>query len=189
MKEKRWKGDFFVMKTIVVTGYRSYELGVFNEKDPKIAIIKNVLKKEIQNYLENGLEWVLTAGNLGVELWTVAVCAELKKDYPELQVGIIFPFEEFGAQWKEAGQLQLSAAKSKADFVEATSHKPYQNPQQLRNHTQFLLEHSGGALLVYDEEFPGKSSYFLRSAKKYQEHNSYEIVQISMDDLQNSVNY
>lgn len=32
-------------KVIYVSGYRSFELGVFKENDPKIQVVKNVLKK------------------------------------------------------------------------------------------------------------------------------------------------
>ncbi len=31
-------------KVIYVSGYRSFELGVFKENDPKIQVVKNVLK-------------------------------------------------------------------------------------------------------------------------------------------------
>ncbi len=32
-------------KVIYVSGYRSFELGVFKENDPKIQVVKNVLKR------------------------------------------------------------------------------------------------------------------------------------------------
>lgn len=176
-----------VIKTLFVTGYRSYEMGVFKEDDPKVAVIKNVLKKRLVEYLEEGLEWVLTGGNLGVEIWAAQVALELKTEYPDLKVGIIFPFLEFGNQWKENNQALLQGVKTGVDFVEATSHKPYENPQQLRNHTHFLLEHTGGVLMVYDEEFPGKSQYFLKDAENFSTKISYQIDKITMDDLQNSI--
>lgn len=77
---------------MVVSGYRSFELGVFQEKDPKIKVIKKVLKTTIQQYIEEGLEWILIGGNLGVEVWAGQVVVELQKEYPELKLGIIFPF-------------------------------------------------------------------------------------------------
>ncbi|HAX1172564.1 TPA: DUF1273 family protein, partial [Enterococcus faecium] len=50
-------------KVIYVSGYRSFELGVFKENDPKIQVVKNVLKKELHQLAEEGLEWVLVSGN------------------------------------------------------------------------------------------------------------------------------
>ena len=39
-------------KVIYVSGYRSFELGVFKENDPKIQVVKNVLKKELRQLAE-----------------------------------------------------------------------------------------------------------------------------------------
>ncbi len=54
-------------KVIYVSGYRSFELGVFKENDPKIQVVKNVLKRELRQLAEEGVEWILVSGNLGVE--------------------------------------------------------------------------------------------------------------------------
>ncbi|MDU6525152.1 MAG: SLOG family protein, partial [Enterococcus sp.] len=95
------------IKRLYVTGYQSYELGIFNEKDPRVQVIKNVLKRELTALIENGLEWVMISGSLGTEAWTGQVVNELKVDYPELRLAIIFPFENFGSNWKEQNQLIL----------------------------------------------------------------------------------
>lgn len=173
------------LKVMYISGYRSFELGVFKENDPKITVIKKVLKKEIQQLVEEGLEWVLTSGNLGIETWVTEVVAELKQEYPELKLGIIYPFKEFGNNWNENNQEKLRMTEQLADYVEAVSHQAYQSPSQLRNHTRFLLDHTDGCLLIYDPEFPGKTQYFLKEAQTYQQDHSYEIRLVSMYDLQN----
>ena len=43
-----------------VTGYRSYELGVFDSKDKKVEVIKYALQKKLLEKLDEGLEWVIT---------------------------------------------------------------------------------------------------------------------------------
>lgn len=176
------------LKTMILTGYRSYELGVFQEKDPKFEIIKKSIKNTLIRYLEEGLEWILISGNLGVELWGAEVVFSLQKEYPELKLGVIFPFADFGSQWNEKNQEKLSLIKSQADYVDAVSHEAYKNPSQLKNHTRFLLEHSGGVIMVYDEEFPGKNQYFLKEAQDFSEKHEYLIDKITMDDLQNVIN-
>ncbi|HHX8906271.1 TPA: SLOG family protein, partial [Enterococcus faecium] len=136
-------------KVIYVSGYRSFELGVFKENDPKIQVVKNVLKKELHQLAEEGLEWVLVSGNLGVELWAVQIVAELKEEYPELSLGILYPFSDFGNNWNEGNQEKKQLAEQLADYVEAVSHQPYQSPSQLKNHTRFILDHTVGCLLIY----------------------------------------
>lgn len=54
-------------KVIYVSGYRSFELGGFKENDPKIQVVKNVLKKELRQLAEEGLEWVLVTGMKGTK--------------------------------------------------------------------------------------------------------------------------
>ncbi|WP_414842264.1 SLOG family protein [Enterococcus saccharolyticus] len=174
------------MQTMVISGYRSFELGVFQEKDPKIKVIKKVLKITIQQYIEEGLEWILIGGNLGTEIWAGQVVLDLQKEYPELKLGVIFPFEDFGENWNEKNQQVLTELKIKANYVNAVSHVPYKNPGQLKNHSQFLLTHSGGLLVVYDDEYPGKTQFLLKEAQEHASKNDFIIHQITMDDLQNT---
>ena len=105
------------LKVMYISGYRSFELGVFKENDPKITVIKKVLKKEIQQLVEEGLEWVLTSGNLGIETWVTEVVAELKQEYPELKLGIIYPFKEFGNNWNENNQEKLRMTEGCRDIL------------------------------------------------------------------------
>lgn len=175
------------VQTLVVTGYRSFELGIFKEDDPKIKVIKKVIKNALKQYLEEGLEWILLAGNLGVEIWTAQLVEELKKEYPELKFSIIYPYLEFGNNWNETNQTKLQMVVEQADYVDAVSHMPYQNPSQLKNHTHFLLTHAQGAIVVYDDEVESKSAYFMEDARKYAENHDFFLYQITMDDLQNAV--
>lgn len=174
------------IERLYVTGYQSYELGIFNEKDPKVQVIKNVLKRELIALIENGLEWVMISGSLGTEIWTGQIVNELKKDYPQIKLAIIFPFEGFGSNWKEHNQLFLNELVQTSDFVDSVSHHPYQNPIQFKNHVNFLLQHTDAALIVYDTEYPGKTKFFLKDVEKFQERNSYDLLTITMDDLENS---
>lgn len=177
------------MKRIYLSGYRSFELGIFKESDAKIEIIKKVLKERLVSYLEEGLEWVMLSGNLGVEQWAGEVLKELKKVYPEFRIALLLPFEEFGNNWNEKNQTALFELKQQVDYVNTVSHQPYNTPQQLKNHTQFLLSHTDGSLLLYDEEHPGKTDYYYKDARKYQETHDYQLELITMYDLQNSVDF
>lgn len=174
-----------IPKRLFVSGYRNFELGIFQDNDKKIKIIKAILRNKLIEYLEQGLEWVIIGGNLGIEFWSFETVLELKEEYPSLKVSVIFPFETFGEQWKENNQLKLLEMKEMADYTDATSHHPYQNPGQFKSHTQFLLSHTDGALLVYDEAYPGKTGYFLTSVKKWQEQAPYFLELLTMDDLNN----
>ncbi len=174
------------MRNLYISGYRTFELGIFKDDDPKIAVIKKCLKQEISLFIEDGIEWIITSAQFGTEQWAVEVVDELKKEYPTVKIAIILPFLEFGANWNEKNQSKLSSIKKLADYVEATSHKTYQDPSQLKNHQAFLLDHCEAALLVYDPEFEGKTKFVYQAIIKKQETKEFELRLIDVDQLQNS---
>ena len=70
------------MTSLLITGYKSFELGVFKDKDPKVNIIKKAIKRDLKRFLDEGVDWMIFTGNLGFEFWALEVAKELQKDYP-----------------------------------------------------------------------------------------------------------
>lgn len=172
------------MLRLWVTGYRSYEMGTFGDKDPKIVVIKYALKRVLREQIDNGLEWIITGGQLGIEQWTVEVVIELKAEFPSLKVAIMLPFQAFGSQWQANSQAKLKELLAKSDFAESVSNAPYQGPHQLQSYQKFMLTHTDGALLVYDTTFEGKTVYDYRVIQKQQAIMPYPLTLIDMDRLQ-----
>ena len=103
------------MNAILVTGYRGFELSIFQDKDPRIDVIKAAIRKDLIHYLEEGVEWFIFTGNLGFEYWALQVAKKLQADYP-FQIATLFTFETQGQQWNEANQAKLADFKQ-VDFV------------------------------------------------------------------------
>lgn len=172
------------MQRLWVTGYRSYELNVFGDKDPKITIIKYALKNYFKRLLEDGeLDWIITGANLGVEQWAIEIAAELRDEYP-VHISMMTPYEEFASHWNENNQSKFLNLKNKVDFYASTSNAPYQSPVQLRNYQNFMLMHTDRAVMIYDEEHPGKPKYDFNLINKYQENHNYQLDLIDFYDLQ-----
>lgn len=167
-----------------VTGYRSWELNVYGDQDPKLTIIKYALKNALQVALDDGLEWVITGGELGVEQWVLGVAQPFKADYPALKTALMTPYQDFGHQWNETNQGLLTALQQQVDFTRATSTQPYQNGRQLAAYNRFMAQHTDAALFVYDEEFPGKPQYAFQTAKREADRRDYPITQVTMSDLE-----
>ncbi len=172
------------MSRLWVTGYRSYEIGTFGEKDPKITVVKYALEQVIRQQLDLGLKWVITGGQLGVEQWSVAVALSLKAEFPQLKVAMMYPFQQFGQQWQENNQAQLRQLAAQCDFVDSVSQAQYQGPQQLKNYQKFMLSHTDAALLVYDPDFEGKTRYDLQAIEQQQATMPYPLTTIDMYSLQ-----
>ncbi|MGP4075283.1 SLOG family protein [Halobacillus sp. K22] len=174
------------MKTIVVTGYKPMELGIFNPEDDKVIFIKEAIKKRIMSLMDEGLEWVLVSGQMGVELWTAEVVLDLKEEY-SINLGIIPPFENQQERWKEAYQLVYEEVTMMADFYKPVYNKGYEGPYQFRAKDQFLVEHSDGCLILYDEDTKGSPDFFLKAANNYAAVHTYPILYITPLDLDETV--
>lgn len=178
-----------MMRRLWVTGYRSYELNVFKDDDPKVKVIKDVLSRELKSRLEESDDefWLITGPQLGVEQWSAEVALELKATFPQLKVSIMLPFTEFGQKWNENNQTKLENLQSRVDFSASVSDHPYQSPQQLRAFQHFMLTHTDEALLIYDPDHEGKGKYDYQSIQRFAEDHNYPYRLIDFDELQETV--
>lgn len=154
------------MKRLWTTGYRAYELGVFDEKNPKVAVIKDVLQKQLRYQLDSTSEdfWLITGPQMGVERWSIESALTIKVDYPQLKIALMEPY---------------------ADFAGRVSEKKYESPEQLRAYQNFMLHYTDGALLIYDPEHEGKTVWDWRAINRYREQNAdYSMRMIDFDELQ-----
>lgn len=175
------------MKRLWTTGYRAYELGVFDEKNPKVAVIKDVLQKQLRYQLDSTSEdfWLITGPQMGVERWSIESALTIKVDYPQLKIALMEPYTDFAARWNENNQARLAAIKAQVDFAGRVSEKKYESPEQLRAYQNFMLHYTDGALLIYDPEHEGKTVWDWRAINRYREQNAdYSMRMIDFDELQ-----
>lgn len=169
-----------------VTGYRSYELGIFNDGDVKAEVIRYCLEGNLNALLEKGLEWVITGGQSGTEQWALEVAEKLAQTNFALKTSLMYPYSEFGSRWKEEKRARLKELEKNCDFSACVSGVPYKSPQQLKDYQRFMLEHTEGCLLLYDCEYEGKPRYDYEEILKYQEDHDYFLQTIDMFDLQDA---
>lgn len=176
------------MSRLWVSGYRSYELSVFKDKDPKVTVIKKALTQTIRQRVEDGVDWVITGPQLGVEQWASEIVLDLKKTLPTLKIAIMLPFSQFGDQWNDDNKNALQQLISSVDFSDQVSDQSYHSPQQLKNYQNFMLTHTDEALFVYDPENEGKPEYEFKAAKSYAQEHPYPVNLIDFDQLQETAN-
>lgn len=162
------------------------EMGIFKEEDPKIEIIKKTIKKRLISLLDEGLEWVILSGQMGVEIWTAEVVLDLKEEY-DICLGITPPFLKQHTRWPEALQQKFELLCEEADFYQPIYQKEYEGPYQFKAKDQFLIDHSQGCLILYDEDTPGSPKYFLRLIRRYRERNDYQLFSLTPMDLEETV--
>ena len=57
------------MHTALVLGYSSFDLGLFNDKDIRLKIIKKAIRRDLEKMADEGLKWLVFTGTLGFEHW------------------------------------------------------------------------------------------------------------------------
>ena len=165
------------MVSVLVVGYKAFDLGIFGDKDQRLKIIKAAIRRDLIYLLENGMKWLVFTGNLGFEVWVLEVAKELQEEY-NFQLATIFIFENQGENWNEVNQEKLANFKN-VDFIKY-AYPSYENPSQFRTYNQFLLESTDGAYLFYDEENETKLKYLYRMMK---ENEQYHIKKLTFDDV------
>lgn len=174
-------------KVAVVSGYKAYELGIFNQSHPAVGYIKTAILKQLTSLIEEGLEWVVISGQLGVELWAAEIVFQLQEYIPHLKLSVLTPFLNQEKKWSERNQEWYESVLVQADHVDSISRRPYEKPWQLRAANQFLVQKSDCLILFYDSEKEGSPRFLLEAAKIRQSQGDYEIRLVSFDDLQQIV--
>ncbi|WP_261058602.1 SLOG family protein [Streptococcus mitis] len=161
------------MTTALIMGYSNFDLGVFNEKDIRLKIIKKAIRRDLESLAEEGINWLVFTGNLGFESWVLDVANEMKEEY-DFNLATIFDFETHGENWNEANQLKLS------QFKQVDAYPKYEHMGQLRDYQRFLLENTDLAYFFYDPENETKLK-FMDTLMKNQE--GYRIKRLTFEDL------
>lgn len=172
------------MSVWIVAGYKPYELGIFKQDDPAVFFIKKALENELRRLLDEGMEWLLISGQLGVECWAAEVLFELKEEFPNVKLAVLTPFLQQHENWNEKNQNYYEMILARADFVDSVSKEPYKSPAQFRNKNQLFLQKADGLLAVYDEEKPGSPQYLWNMARSFQQDSPLDIRQVTFYDLQ-----
>lgn len=177
------------MDRIWLTGFRSYELGVFGAKDPKLIIIKFAIEKLLRQAIANDAEWLITGGQLGIEQWAIEVALDLKSEFPDFKIALMTPFQNFGAQWQSANKERLQQLKQQVDFTNSVYQGDYHNRAQLVNYQQFMLTHTDSGIIFYDDEATESKAQFDAAAmQQFAEYHDYPITKIDLDRLQEFAN-
>ncbi len=164
-------------------------MGIFKDDDLKVKVIKNYFKNRIINYIENGVEWILTGANLGTEMIIGEVVEELKQENYQIELAVIIPYQNFEGNWNDSNKQKLNIFLRKADYFSYLSDLSYTNYVQLINWQSFMLKHTDGVLMFYDLENVGKPKYDYKAVIKYIEKNpDYSLELVDFDSMQDFAN-
>lgn len=171
-----------------ITGYKPYELNIFNETAKEVTYLKKFIAHKLTGYIEDGLEWVLIQGHLGIELWAAECVIDLKSVYPDLKLGVITPFENHTEKWNDTNLLRYQHVIGQADYVNAIYQRPYEGPHQFQAGDQFMLDHTDITVLIYDEEQEASPKFFKRKLVDFTEKTNYTCDIVTFDEITSFIN-
>ncbi|CAM3170855.1 SLOG family protein [Sporolactobacillus spathodeae] len=173
--------------SFLVSGYTANELGVFAANHPGIPSILHCLKKKLRELVENGTDWFVISGQAGVELWAGQTVLTLKNEEKlPVHLAVLPPFLDQENRYKDWMKEIYYSVLEQSDFTQPISNRPYEQPLQLKQKNDFLVNKTDGLLLLYDEEAPGSPNYYLSAAKKKAARTPYPIQLINRFDLEDA---
>ncbi|CAH0120154.1 hypothetical protein PAE9249_02667 [Paenibacillus sp. CECT 9249] len=173
------------MKNLLVTGYRAHELGIYGLKHKGISYIRQAIATRLIPLLEEGLEWVITPGQYGVDLWACEAAIALKKQYPQLKCSIITAYNQPEERWSEEKKSYFEQIVQQVDYYGSVSNGPYSGKWQFAARDELLFRKTDGILLVYDEEAGEASPKFVKErALKKQAQDGYIYPSIGSEEIQ-----
>lgn len=173
------------MKNLLITGYRAHELGIYNNKHKGIPYIRKAIEARLIPLIEEGLEWVITPGQYGVDLWACEAAISLKSKYPHLKCSIITAYNHPEEKWSDEKKEYYQQILSGIDYYAAVSKDSYQGSWQFKARDELLFRKTEGILLVYDEDSGEASPKFVkeRALKKHMEEG-YHYISIGSEEIQ-----
>jgi uncharacterized phage-like protein YoqJ len=173
------------MKNLLVTGYRAHELSIFNQKNKGIVYIKKAISRRLIPIIEEGLEWVISPGQYGVDLWACEVVIDLKNQYPHLKLSIVTAYSNPEEKWKEDKKEYYQQILKGVDYYGTVSKMGYSGIWQFNARDELLFRKTDGILLFYDEEASeGSPRFFKEKALKKHAEDGYRYIGISSEDVQ-----
>lgn len=174
------------MKVLTVTGYKPMEMNIFQESDQRIPFIKEAIKKRLIPFIEEGVEWIIVSGQMGVELWAAEVVLQLQETYP-IKLGIIPPFRNQEARWPEALKIKYQELLIACDFTKPLYEDDYKGPYQFRAKNKWFVSKSDGCLILMDDEYLGSNRFFYKEAERLARTGDYAMYFITPFDLEDIV--
>jgi uncharacterized phage-like protein YoqJ len=135
--------------------------------------------------IEDGLEWVITPGQYGVDLWACEAVIALKEQYPSLKLSIMSAYLNPEEKWKEDKKDYFNDILKSVDYYGIVSKQPYQGTWQFTARDDLLFRKTDGILLIYDEDAGEGSPKFMKDkALKKNIQDGYVYLNITSEDIQ-----
>lgn len=124
------------------TGHRPEKL-IRSEKE-----IKDALREEIEQAVQDGLIVFITGMARGVDLWAAEIVLEIRKRNKSIKLICAVPHEGFETRWGYEWKQLYRYVLEEADLVQTICNGYYAGVYQVRN--EWMVNHSAKVIAVFN---------------------------------------
>lgn len=138
------------IKKCAFTGHRPQSLPFgFNETDERCFALKQVLRNEIINLIENkGVTHFITGMAIGVDMYAAEIVLGLKANYPGITLESAIPCENQAAKWTEEQRDRYYDIAAKCD-KETMIQRQY-TPDCMHKRNRYMVDQADYIIAVWD---------------------------------------
>lgn len=136
--------------TCCFTGHRPQSLPWgFNEQDERCLKMKEQLKMEIKNAIENGYTTFISGMALGFDMICAETVLELKKSYPQIKLIGAIPCKTQDKLWKEKDKQRYRALLAQLDGIRCI-YDDYIGPECMLERNHFMINNSSLVIALFN---------------------------------------
>jgi uncharacterized phage-like protein YoqJ len=150
----------------------------FDESHNDCLKIKELLREWIEFLISKGVSTFFSGFCAGVDLWSVSIVMDLKKQHPHIQVHAVIPFKDQPKRWSSEQQNIYNDLLEQCDHVTILHDKFRRGCYFERN--RFMVDNSDYLLAVFDGSNKGGTYY----TTNYSRTKNKKIIVIHPDSLE-----
>lgn len=137
-------------KTCAFTGHRPQKLPFgLNEEDARCAALKEELRKQIINLIENeNVTHFISGMALGVDLMAAEIVLDLKVSYPGITLESAIPCETQAVKWTVSQRERYYGIAAQCD--KETMLQSHYTPDCMDKRNRYMVDHADFILAVWN---------------------------------------
>lgn len=163
-------------QAICFTGHRPARLGGY-APNPIQNWVKQSLNDVIQKPINKEINWFVSGGALGVDLWAAEIVIEIKKQGKPVNFCIAKPFPSQASRWKEEAKAAYNNIIRKSDKIIEVSGGGFA-AWKMHKRNRWMVDHSKYVIAVWDQVKKGGTwnclEYALKKEKRVFAINTFE---------------
>ena len=151
-------------KTVAFTGKRPQNLPWrFNEQDERCLRLKEKMRAEIKNRIEEDYTKFIVGMALGVDTYAAEAVLELKNSYPSITIEAAIPCDSQNVKWCAADKQRYNEILGKCDKITYVGRKYTADCMMKRN---YYMVDNANLLIAVCNELSGGTGATIRYARE-----------------------